>query len=156
MAGFSASTILNGTAWKLALDLKARSLVRLPAKGVSRSQCSRVAHIGGLHSALFSYQSTSTIRQLTPSISMKLGKVRRMKEPKAVKKLRELADELEKNMPDGKDFARELENRPFSKMAAENLNKSKLKTNTSTRKSTFTLVTLASFSISGEISAEKM
>ena len=47
-------------------------------------------------------------------------------------------------------------NRPFSKMADENLNKSKLKTNTSTRKSTFTLVTLQSFSISGEISAEKM
>ena len=41
-------------------------------------------------------------------------------------------------------------------MAAENLNKSKLKTNTSTRKSTLTLVTLPSFSISGEISAEKM
>ena len=35
-------------------------------------------------------------------------------------------------------------------MAAENLNKSKLKTNTSTRKSTLTLVTLPS------ISAEKM
>ena len=47
-------------------------------------------------------------------------------------------------------------NRPFSKMAAENLNKSKLKTNTSTRKSTLTLVILSSFSISGEISAEKM
>ena len=47
-------------------------------------------------------------------------------------------------------------NRPFSKMAAENLNNSKLKTNTSTRKSTLTLVTLPSFSISGEISAEKM
>jgi len=41
-------------------------------------------------------------------------------------------------------------------MAAENLNKSKLKPNTSTRKSTFTLVTLQSFSISGDISAEKM
>ena len=41
-------------------------------------------------------------------------------------------------------------------MAAENLNKSKLKTNTSTRKSTLTLVTLPSFRISGEISAEKM
>ena len=41
-------------------------------------------------------------------------------------------------------------------MAAENLNKSKLKTNTSTRKNTFTLVTLQSFSISGVISAEKM
>ena len=40
-------------------------------------------------------------------------------------------------------------------MAAENLNKSELKTNTSTRKSTLTLVTLPSFSISGEISAEK-
>ena len=39
--------------------------------------------------------------------------------------------------------------RPFSKMAAENLNKSKLKMNTSTRKSTLTLVTLPSFSISG-------
>ena len=47
-------------------------------------------------------------------------------------------------------------NRPFSKMAAENLNKPKLKTNTSNRKSTLTLVTLLSFSISGEISAEKM
>ena len=41
-------------------------------------------------------------------------------------------------------------------MAAENINKSKFKTNTSTRKSTLTLVTLPSFSISGEISAEKM
>ena len=47
-------------------------------------------------------------------------------------------------------------NRPFSKMAAENSNKSKLKTNTSARKTTLTLVTLSSFSISGEISAEKM
>ena len=41
-------------------------------------------------------------------------------------------------------------------MAAENLNKSKWKTNTSTRKSTFALVSLPNFSISGEISAEKM
>ena len=49
-----------------------------------------------------------------------------------------------------------INNRPFSKMAAENLNKSKLKTNTSTRKTTLTLVTLPSFSILGEISAEKM
>ena len=47
-------------------------------------------------------------------------------------------------------------NRPFSKMAAENSNKLKLKTYTSTRKSTFTLVTKQSFSISGVISAEKM
>ena len=38
--------------------------------------------------------------------------------------------------------------RPFSKMAAENSNKSKLKTYTSTRKNTFTLVTMQSFSIS--------
>ena len=41
-------------------------------------------------------------------------------------------------------------------MAAENLNKSQLKTYASTRKNTFTLVTLQSFSISGVISAEKM
>ena len=34
-------------------------------------------------------------------------------------------------------------------MAAENLNKSKLKTYIGTRKNTFTLVTLQSFSISG-------
>ena len=54
------------------------------------------------------------------------------------------------------EMKREKDNRPFSKMAAENLNKSKLKTNTSTRKGTLTLVTLPSFSISGEISAEKM
>ena len=47
-------------------------------------------------------------------------------------------------------------NRPFSKMAAENSNKSKLKTYTSTRKNTFTLVQLQSFSISGVISAEKV
>ena len=47
-------------------------------------------------------------------------------------------------------------NRSFSKMAAENLNKSKLKTNTRTRKSNLTLVTLPSFSFSGEIWAEKM
>ena len=45
-------------------------------------------------------------------------------------------------------------NRPFSKMAAENLNKSKLKTNTSTR--ALTLATLPSFSISDKIPAEKM
>ena len=47
-------------------------------------------------------------------------------------------------------------NRPFSKMAAENLNKSKLKTNTRTRKSTLILVTLPSFRSLGEMSAEKM
>ena len=41
-------------------------------------------------------------------------------------------------------------------MAAENLNKSKLKTNTTTRKNILTLVTLPSFSILSEISAEKM
>ena len=41
-------------------------------------------------------------------------------------------------------------------MAAENSNESKLKTYTSTRKNTFTLGTLESFSISGVISAEKM
>ena len=46
-------------------------------------------------------------------------------------------------------------NRPFSKMAARNSNKLKLKAYTSTRKSTFTLVTLQSFSISGVISVEK-
>ena len=44
----------------------------------------------------------------------------------------------------------------LSKMATENVNKSKLKTNTCTRKSTLTLVTLPNFSISGEIPAEKM
>ena len=50
-------------------------------------------------------------------------------------------------------------NRPFSKMAAENSNKlklAKIKMYTSTRKNTFTLVTLQSFGISGVISAEKM
>ena len=41
-------------------------------------------------------------------------------------------------------------------MAAENSNKLKLKAYTSTRKGTFTLVTLQSFRISGVISAEKM
>ena len=41
-------------------------------------------------------------------------------------------------------------------MASEISNKSKLKTYTSIRKSTFTLVTLQSFSISSVISAEKM
>ena len=41
-------------------------------------------------------------------------------------------------------------------MAAENSNKSKLKTYTSTRKNTLTLVTMQSFSISGVILAEKM
>ena len=56
----------------------------------------------------------------------------------------------------GKDQCKFMSHRPFSKMAAENLNKLKLKTYTSTRKSTFTLVTLQSFSISGVISAEKI
>ena len=46
--------------------------------------------------------------------------------------------------------------RPFSKMVAENSNKSKLKTNTSTRRSTLTLVNLPSFRISGETSPEKI
>ena len=41
-------------------------------------------------------------------------------------------------------------------MAAEISNKSKLKTHTNTRKRTFTLVKLQSFSNSGEISAEEM
>ena len=41
-------------------------------------------------------------------------------------------------------------------MAAENSNKSKLKTYTSNGKNTFTLVKLQSFIISGVISAEKM
>ena len=41
-------------------------------------------------------------------------------------------------------------------MAAENWNEVKLKRYTSTRKNTFTLVTLESFSISGVMSAEKM
>ena len=50
----------------------------------------------------------------------------------------------------------EKSNRPFSKMATETSNKSKLKTYSSTRKNTFTLVNLQSFSISGVISAEKM
>ena len=49
-----------------------------------------------------------------------------------------------------------FDNRPFSKMVTENLNKSKLKMNTSTRKSILNLVTLPSFSISGKISADKM
>ena len=40
-------------------------------------------------------------------------------------------------------------------MAAKNLNKWKWKAYTSTRKNTFTLVTLQSFSISGVTSAEK-
>ena len=41
-------------------------------------------------------------------------------------------------------------------MAAENSDQSNLKTYTSTRKNTFSLVTLQSFSTSGVISAEKM
>ena len=50
----------------------------------------------------------------------------------------------------------QIESRPFSKMAAENSNRSISKTYTTTRKNTFPLVTLASFIISGVISAEKM
>ena len=41
-------------------------------------------------------------------------------------------------------------------MAAENSNKLKLKTYSSTRKNTFALVILQSFSMSGVVSAEKM
>ena len=47
-------------------------------------------------------------------------------------------------------------NRPFSKMAAEISDKSKLKPYTSTTESTFTLVTPQSFRISGVILADKM
>ena len=43
-----------------------------------------------------------------------------------------------------------------NRMAAEILYKSKIKANTSARKSTFSLVTLPSFELPGEISAEKM
>ena len=43
-----------------------------------------------------------------------------------------------------------------SKMAVENSNRSKLKTYTSAKKNTLTLVTLQSFSISGVIPAEKI
>ena len=49
-----------------------------------------------------------------------------------------------------------VRNRSFSKVVAENSNKTKLKTYPSTRKNTFTLESLQSFSISGVISAEKM
>ena len=54
------------------------------------------------------------------------------------------------------EFSFYLTNGPFSEMAAENSNRSILKTYISTRKNTFSLVTLPSFSTSGEISAEKM
>ena len=64
-----------------------------------------------------------------------------------------LLDSLAVEVSESRPFS---SNRPFSKMAAENFNKSKLKTNNSTRKSIINLVTLPRFSISGEISAEKM
>ena len=60
------------------------------------------------------------------------------------------------NATSTEQYERKHVNRPFSKMAAESSNKSKLKTYTSTRKNTVTLVNLPSFSFSGEISAEKM
>ena len=47
-------------------------------------------------------------------------------------------------------------NRPSSKMAAENSNKSNLKRISALEKPRFTLATLQRFSISGVISAEKM
>ena len=47
-----------------------------------------------------------------------------------------------------------FENRPFSKVAAETSNKSKLKMQTNTRKNNFILAKLQSFSFSGIISAE--
>ena len=65
-------------------------------------------------------------------------------------------DDRTKEIPTVKEVCKCDLNRPFSKMAAENSNNLKLKTYTSTGKSTFTLVTLQSFSISGVISAEKM
>ena len=45
---------------------------------------------------------------------------------------------------------------PFTKTVAENSKKLKLKTNSRNRESTFTLVTLQSFGMSGVIPAEKM
>ena len=61
-----------------------------------------------------------------------------------------------KNNPKRPRFASPNDNTPFSKMAAENSNKLKLKTYTSTIQNTFTLIALESFSISGVLSAEKI
>jgi len=73
------------------------------------SVAGRVAHIGGFaFSAILLPVDLYTL--VTNSIEVDgARKGKKDKEPKAVKKLRELADELEKNMPNEKDFARELD-----------------------------------------------
>ena len=73
------------------------------------SVAGRVVHIGGFaFSAILLPVDLYTL--VTSSIEFDASrKGKKDKEPKAVKKLRELADELEKKMPSEKDFARELD-----------------------------------------------
>ena len=73
------------------------------------SVTSRVAHIGGFAvSAILLPFDLYTL--VTSSIEIDAArKGKKDKEPDAVKKLREMADDLEKNMPDENAFARELE-----------------------------------------------
>ena len=68
--------------------------------------------------------------------------------------LHALLNALHKRLPPSatrQNMCTRKNNRPFSKMPAENSNRSILKTCISTRKNTFTLETLPSFSISGVI-----
>ena len=74
------------------------------------SVAGRVAHVGGfVVSAVFLPVDIYTL--VTSSMDIDASrKGKRDREPKAVKKLRELADELEKNIPSESDFSRELDN----------------------------------------------
>lgn len=73
------------------------------------SVAGKVVHIGGfVFSAALLPLDLYTL--VTSSIKIDAArKGKKGKEPDAVKKLREMADDLEKNMPDENAFARELE-----------------------------------------------
>ena len=73
------------------------------------SVAGKVVHIGGFaFSAVLLPVDLHTL--VTSSIEIDAArKGKKDKEPDAVKKLREMADDWEKNMPDEKDFARELD-----------------------------------------------
>ena len=73
------------------------------------SVAGRIVHIGGFAiSAVLLPVDLYTL--VTNSIEVNAArKGKKNKEPEAVRKLRELADELERSMPDKNDFARELD-----------------------------------------------
>ena len=112
-AGFTSAFVLNNCV-QTGLKVGARAAGTAASEGGEAffrglSVTSRVAHIGGFAvSAILLPLDLHTL--VTFSIRVDAArKGKNDKEPKAVKEMREMADDLEKNMLDENDFARELE-----------------------------------------------